>query len=86
MATILYLLSERFKLFLICKLPQYFLPSFESIGLSVQEKKPKIDFQDGGHGSHLKFSTETILSVFNLQVTLMLSTKFQVRGVGRVGF
>ena len=29
--------------------PQCFLASLESIGLSVQEKKRKIDFQDGGH-------------------------------------
>ena len=36
--------------FLIYKSPQYFLPSFESIGRSVQEKKFKIDFQDGHHG------------------------------------
>ena len=28
-------------------LPWYFLPSFKSRGLSVQEKKPKINFQDG---------------------------------------
>ena len=31
------------------KWPQYFLASFESVGLSVQEKKFKIDFQDGDH-------------------------------------
>ena len=29
--------------------------SFKSIGLLVQEKKRKIDFQDGGHSSHLGF-------------------------------
>ena len=40
---------ERFELFLIYKSPQCFLPSFESIGLLVQEKKWKIDFQDGCH-------------------------------------
>ena len=34
---------------LICKSPRYFLPRLESNGLSVQEKKRKIDFQDGGH-------------------------------------
>ena len=42
---------------LIYKLPRYFLPSFESIGLLVQEKKCKIDFQDGGH---LRFLIQTI--------------------------
>ena len=44
-------------------------PSFESIGLSVQEKMRKINCQDGGHGSHLGFSTGTILAIFDLQVT-----------------
>ena len=35
--------------FFIYKSPRCFLPSFESIGLSVQKKKGKIDFQDGHH-------------------------------------
>ena len=34
-------------------LPLYFLPSFDSIGLMVQEKKGYTDFQDGRHGSYL---------------------------------
>ena len=34
------------------------LPSFESTGLLVQEKKRKIDLQDGHHGSHLWFLME----------------------------
>ena len=49
----------------------------------------KIDFQDGGHGSHLGFPIRTILAIFDLQVTPMLPTKYQVnwpRGVGGVGF
>ena len=50
----------------------------ESNGLSVQEKKLKIDFQDGGHGGHLGFSSGTILATFDLQVTLMLPSKFGV--------
>ena len=61
------------------------LASFESTGLSVQEKKRKRDFQDGCHGGHLGFPIETILAIFYLQVTLMLPTKYQVnwpRGVG----
>ena len=61
--------------------PKCFLSSFESIGLSVQEKKRKIDFQDGGH---LEFPIGTIVAIFDLQVT-----KFQVnwtRGVRGVGF
>ena len=78
MAAILDLQSARFSLFLIYKSLQCFLPSFESTGLSVQEKKRKIDFQDGGHGGHLGFPIGTILSIFDLQITLMLSTKFGV--------
>ena len=50
----------------------------ESIGLSVQEKKQKIDFQDGHHGGHLGFPIGTILATFDLQVTLMLPSKFGV--------
>ena len=55
-----------------------FLPSFKSVGLLVQEKKWKIDFQDGSPGSHFGFPIRTILAIFHLQVTLMLPTKFQV--------
>ena len=58
--------------------PRCFLASLESIGLSVQEKQRKIDFQDGGHGSHLGFPIGTILAIFDLQVTLMLPSKFGV--------
>ena len=50
----------------------------ESIGLSVQEKKRKIDFQDGGHGGHLGFPIGTLLAIFDLQVTLMIPSKFGV--------
>ena len=64
---------------LIYESPQCFLPSFESTGLSVQEKKRKIDFQDGCHGGHLGFRIRTILAIFDLQVTLMLPTKFRVK-------
>ena len=49
----------------------------ESTGLSVQ-KKPKIDFQDGGHGGHLGFPIGIILAIFDLEVTPMLPTKFGV--------
>ena len=75
MAAILDFGSGRFLLFLIYKSPQCFLPSFKSIGLSVQEKKQKIDFQDG---DHLKSLTGMILAILDLQVTPMLPTKFQV--------
>ena len=63
---------------LICKLPGYFLPSFESTGFSVQKKKRKIDFQDGSHGGQLGFLIGTILAFFGLQVDPILSTKFRV--------
>ena len=51
-----------------------FLPCFESIGLSVQEEKRKIDFQDG---RHLGFLIRN-LPIFDLQVILTLPTKFQI--------
>ena len=38
-----------------------------------------MNFQDGCQGSHLGFPTETILAIFDLQVTTMLPTKFQVK-------
>ena len=75
MVAILDFWLARFKLFLIYKSPWYFLASLESIGLLVQEKKRKIDFQDGGH---LGFPISTMLANFDLQVTLMLPSKFGV--------
>ena len=60
---------------MIYKLTRYILPRLESIGLSVQEKKHKIDFQAG---DHLGFPIGTILANFDLQVDPILSTKFQV--------
>ena len=64
-----------FSYYFIYKLPRYFPPSFESIGLLVQEKKHKIAFQDGGHRGYLIGMT---LAVFDPQVALILPTKFQV--------
>ena len=64
---------------LIYKSPQCLLRSLESIGLSVQEKKVNIDFQDSGHGGHLGFLIRTILAIFDLQVTLMFPTKFRAK-------
>ena len=68
----------RFYLFLIYKSPQCLQPSLESIGLSVQEKKLNMDFQDHGHGGHLGVRIRTILAIFDLQVPQMLPTKFRV--------
>ena len=65
--------------------PQCFLPSFESIGLYVQEKKWKTDFQASGHSGHLGFPIGTILAIFDLQVTLMLPTKFRVNWLFGLG-
>ena len=70
-------LSKQFKLILIYKSLRCFLPSFISIGLSVQEKKRKIDFLDSGHGGHLGFSIGTLLAFSYQQVTPMHPTKFQ---------
>ena len=52
--------------------------NFESIALSVQEKKFKTDFQDGRHSLNLGLLIATISAIFYLQVTLMLPTKFRV--------
>ena len=57
------------------KSPLCFHASLELIGLSVQEKKRKIDFQDG---SHLGFPICTILAIFDLQDTPMLPSNFGV--------
>ena len=38
--------------------------NFESIALSVQEKKFKTDFQDGHHGRNLGFRIATIRAIF----------------------
>ena len=42
------------------------------------EEAKKKDFQDGHHGGHLGFPIGTILATFDLQVTLMLPTEFEV--------
>ena len=81
MATVvanLYLRLERFQLFLIYKSPWWFLLSFKSIGLSVQEMTQKIDFKDVRYGGHLGFPIGMILAIFDLPVTPMLPTKFRV--------
>ena len=45
------------------------------LGLGEEATK---DFQDGNHGDHLGFPINMILATFDLQVTLMLPTKFGV--------
>ena len=56
--------------FFIYKSSQYFLSSFESIYLWVQKKEVKIAFEDGGH---LGFPIWTSSTIFDLQVTTILS-------------
>ena len=41
----------------------------------------KIDFQDGSHGGHLGLPTETILAVFDLQVSPIFPSKFESVGL-----
>ena len=62
-------ISDRnnFRYFLSISPPQCFLPRFKSIGLS-----------NGLHDGHLGFRIGMILAIFDLQVTAMLFTKFQV--------
>ena len=48
------------------------------MGLSVQEMKFKTYFQNSNCGGDPVFPIGTILALFDLQVTLMLSTKFRV--------
>ena len=52
--------------------------NFESIVLSVQEKKFKTDFQDGHMAAIWDFLSQRFELFFYLQVTLMLPTKFRV--------
>ena len=54
---------------MIYKIPQCFLQNVKSIGLSVQEKKRKIDFQDGDHGGHLGFPIGTSFALYDLHPT-----------------
>ena len=53
--------------------------SFKLIGLSARSFK--IGFQDGGYGygDYLSFPIETIFAFFDLQVTMILSSKFRVK-------
>ena len=66
---------------MIYKSPKCFQPSFESTGLSVQEKKRKIDLQDGCHGAHPGFMIGMILAIFDLQVIPMLLASLESIGL-----
>ena len=54
------------------------MPSFESIGILVQKKKSKTNFQDVGHGSHLGFPILTILAIVDLKVISIFPIKLRV--------
>ena len=42
-------------------------------------RRSELDFQDSSHGGHPGFPIGTSLAIFDLQVTLMLPAKFQVK-------
>ena len=71
-AAIMYLQSDQFYLFLIYKSARDFLPSFGSKEI-VQNKFSRLR-----PGQPSCISIETILAIFDLQVTLILPTKFQI--------
>ena len=73
--------SKRVLLFMICKSLGYFLPSFKSAGLSCQENKFNIDFQDGGCGGHLGCPIGKILIYFWSTSCSDIPTKFESMGV-----
>ena len=62
--------------------PRNFLSSFESNGLSVQEKGFKIDFQDGNCGGHIGFLitilARSFLPSFKLNSSLIQETNFKI--------
>ena len=51
---------------------------FRVIGLSIQEKRFNIDFQDSNHGDHLGYQIRNILVTFDEQAKSILPMKFQV--------
>ena len=51
---------------------------FQSTNWPFGSGKEVKNIQDGHHGGHLGFTIGKDFSYFNLQVTLMLPTKFQV--------
>ena len=89
MAAILHFRSDRLRLFSIYKSYRGFLPSFESIGLSVQEKNRKKKKKKKNRLPRWPSWRKSWISdwndffnVFDVHVTPMLPTKFQVwRGV-----
>ena len=58
----------------------YFLLSFESIALSVQQKKFKMNFQDG-HRSYIGFQIRMILVNFDLESLRYFLSSFKTFGI-----
>ena len=77
----IYSFVEKQILVLIYKSPWWFLPSFKSIGFSVQEKKWKIDFPDSRHGSYLGFPIGMILVNFGVLSPLCFLPSFESTGL-----
>ena len=65
----------------LCNSPDY-QTRFKSTGLSDQEKKFNIDYQDG---SHLGFPIRTILATFDLKLISILPMKFLVNWLFGLG-
>ena len=55
------------------------LPTKFQVNWPFGSESAKNRFEDGGHGSHLGFPIKMVLAIFDLQVTSMLPTKFQVK-------
>ena len=58
---------------------------WSQLAFGFRSRSEKIDFQDGHHGSHLGFPMGMILVIFDLQVTLVLPSKFGVNWPFRSG-
>ena len=73
--------SSSFEWISLYKSPPYFLSSFPSIGLSIQEKRFELDFQDGYCGGHLVFQIRTILATSDLQSPRYFLPTFKSNGI-----
>ena len=52
------------------------IPTKFHVNWPFDSGEEEMNFHDGDHGGHFRFQTGTILTIFDLQVTLMLPTKF----------
>ena len=77
-ATILDFRLERFSFFSSTVHSDAFYRVSSQLDFSSGEEAKKIDFQDGRHGGHIGIWIGTILAIFDLQVTPMLPTYFQI--------